>query len=327
MKYYTYTLKEVKMIKTQVICIGSATLDNFLTVNQPLSKIKLGDKLLVKSMEKHSGGGATNAAAALSKLGIKTKLLSKLGSDHDAEFILKELKQYKIKNLCLHHSRKNTDFSTIISSTKERDRIIYVHKGASEDLNKHDYKKSQLKTEWIYLSSLMNKSFQTIKEIIQHTDAKILFNPSSYLAKKGIAYLGSVLNKTNILILNKEEALALLKTKSKNIKTVLLNLHKLGPNKIIITNGAKRIYAYYHGIIYSLTPPNVEVIHTAGSGDAFAASFLAATIKDYSFEDALRLGQINANSVIQHLGTKNKLLTEKEARPYFKKYNIKVRKE
>ena len=81
------------MIKRyDVLCIGSATLDNFLTVDTSLKKVKLGDKILVNSIEKHSGGGATNSAAALSKLGLKVKLLSKLGNDHDAEFILNELK-------------------------------------------------------------------------------------------------------------------------------------------------------------------------------------------------------------------------------------------
>jgi len=310
------------MFKPSVLCIGSATLDNFLTVEQSLSKIKLGDKILVKALEKHSGGGATNAAAALSKLGIKTSLLTKLGRDHDAEFILNELKQYKLKNICLHHSKKNTDFSTIISSTKEKDRTIYVHKGASLDLTKNDFKTSQLKTSWIYLSSLMEKSFQTTKEIIRQTKAKVLFNPSLYLAKQGKKYLKPILIKTDILILNKVEAQALLKTKQTNTKKLLLDLKHLGPPLIIITNGPKKLYTYHQNFIYYLTPPKIKVIHTAGSGDAFAASFLAGVIKKYSFEDCLRLGQVNANSVIQHIGTKNKLLTEPEAKIKISKIRI-----
>ena len=47
-------------------------------------------------------------------------------------------------------------------------------------------------------------------------------------------------------------------------------------------------------------------------------------IKKYSFEDALKLGVANSLSVIQHVGTKNKLLNEREAKLMMKKYRLKV---
>ena len=149
------------MFSQDVLCIGSATVDQFLTVKNSLKSIRLGDKILVSSREIHSGGGAANSAAALSKLGLKTKVLIKLGDDHDADFILKELQQYRVKNICLHRSQKGTDHATIISSDQERDRVIYVYKGASQELNPADFKKSQLKAKWIYLATFMGKSLQT----------------------------------------------------------------------------------------------------------------------------------------------------------------------
>ena len=79
------------MLKTDVICLGSATVDNFISVDLPFSQIKPGYKVLVHSLEKHSGGGATNSAAAFSKLGLKANVFTKLGQDHDAEFVEKEL--------------------------------------------------------------------------------------------------------------------------------------------------------------------------------------------------------------------------------------------
>ena len=102
-------------------------LNNFLLVEQPLSSIKLGDKVLVKSTEKHSGGGATNSAVALVKMGVKTKILTKLGNDSDAKLIQQELNDYKIKNICQKKSKKRTDSATIISSIKEKDRIIHFN--------------------------------------------------------------------------------------------------------------------------------------------------------------------------------------------------------
>ncbi len=313
--------------KDDVLCVGSATLDQFLTIELPLAKIKLGDKVLVKSLETHSGGGATNSAAALSKLGLKVKVLTKLGKDHAAEFILKELKEYRIKNLCRHHSYKQTDQAVILHSIKEKDRIIFVHKGASEDLGWEDFSKLFLRVKWIYLASLTGKSFQTAREVAVYAQKKkisLLFNPSLYLAQKGKKVLRPILDASTLLVLNLEEAQALLKTKSVNPKELLRNLNHCGPKTVVITNAGKKLYAIHQNQVYSVLPPKVKIVHTAGAGDAFTSGLLAGMIKEYIFDDALRLGLVNAAAVIQGLGTKNHLLTEKEALTQVKKYKIKV---
>lgn len=312
-----------------VLCLGSATVDSFLSIDPSIKEISPGDKVLVNSIEKHSGGGATNSAAALSKMGLKVKILTKLGKDHDAEFILKELKQYHIKNISRHHSKQSTDFSTIISSKKDKNRVIFNHKGASLDLSSEDFKKHDLGVKWLYLATLMGKSFQTAKEIVNHAykkETNLLFNPSLYLAKKGRYYLDEILLKTNILVLNKEEAQAILKQKTNNIKILLKELAKIGPEIVIITDGPRPLYGLYQNQLYSLIPPIVDVVDTAGAGDAFTSGFLAGWIKKYPFEECLKIGQANANSVIQYLGTKNILLTEKEALEILKKYSYGVKK-
>lgn len=326
------------MFKCDVLCIGSATVDTFLTVEKPFSSVKLGDKVLVTSVEKHSGGGGTNSAAALSKLGLKVKMLTKLGDDHDAEFIIKDMNRYHVKNICSYRSKHNTDCATIVFSVKDKDRVIYVHKGASLDLSANDFKKSQLNAEWIYLASVMDKSFQTAKEIVRYAEKNkinLLFNPSLYLARKGINYLDPIMKTTNILVLNLEEAQALLnKATNSSFNNssfndslgLLKQLQQLGPETVVITNGPKTLYTLHQGNVYSLVPPKIKVVHTAGAGDAFTAGLLAGLIKKYSFADALCLGQANASSVIQHIGTKHKLLNEGEAKFLIKKYKINVDK-
>ncbi|MFH1683237.1 MAG: carbohydrate kinase family protein, partial [Candidatus Woesearchaeota archaeon] len=86
----------------------------------------------------------------------------------------------------------------------------------------------------------------------------------------------------------------------------------------------KKLFALAENKIYSLIPPDIKVIHTAGAGDAFTAGLLAGIIRNYSFEKALRIGQANASSVIQHLGTKNKLLTLKEAEQFIHQHKMRI---
>ena len=316
------------MSKYDVLCIGSATVDTFLSVEQPFSSLKLGDKVLVKSVDKRSGGGATNSAAALAKLGLKVKTATKLGDDEDGNFILKELKKDGIENICPARSRQQTDLATIISSTKEKDRIILVHKGASTDLSAKDILVSQLHCSWIYLATLTGKSQRTafeVADIAKKENINLLFNPSSYLAQKGKRKLSSILRNTAVLVLNKEEAQALLKTSSHDFEILLRKLQKCGPETVIVTDGRRGLYALENKTMYSLTKtPDVKIVHTAGAGDAFTSGFLAGLIKKYSFEDSLRLGQVNASSVIQHVGAKVGQLTEREAKAMIRKYKINI---
>lgn len=316
------------MSKYDVLCVGSATVDTFLTVEQPFSSLKLGDKVLVKSVGKRSGGGATNSASALAKLGLKVKTATKVGDDEDGDFILRELKADGIENICHNRSKQQTDLATIISSTKEKDRIILVHKGASTDLSSKDIPAPKLNCSWIYLATLTGKSQQTafeIARIAKKKNIKLLFNPSLYLAQKGAKNLAPILQNTAILVLNKEEAQALLRTSSSSFEFLLTELQKRGPEAVIVTDGRRGLYALQKNIMYSLTKtPNVKIVHTAGAGDAFTAGLLAGLIKKYSFDDALRLGQVNASSVIQHVGAKAGQLTEKEAKKMLKKYKIKI---
>lgn len=311
-----------------VICVGSATVDKFLNVEESLAHLHLGDKILVKGQEIHSGGGATNAAATFSLFGLKTGIITKLGNDHYADFIQKELKENNIKNLVKSKSKKHTDSSTLIASRKDRDRIILVHKEASLDLISKDINFSSLKkAKWVYLATLVGKSETVAKKIakyVNENNINLLFNPSLYLAKQGTKKLKIFLDASKIIILNKEEAQELLKDNKSNIKKLLKKLNRLSPEISIITNGNKKLNAFDGNKFYSVVPPDVPVRHTAGSGDAFNSGFLAGMIKGYDIEKALQIGVANASSVVQHLGTKNKLLSEKQALSFIRRHKIKV---
>ena len=147
---------------------------------------------------------------------------------------------------------------------------------------------------------------------------KIAFNISPYLAKKGKKFLGNILKKTSILILNKEEA-ELLSGKKDKVGNLLKNLSKLGLSIVAITDGEKGVYAYDKKNMYYGKPHNVKIVETTGAGDAFASSFLSGIIKKNDIKFAIDLGMTNAESVIQHHGAKEILLTYSEALKAMKK--------
>ena len=318
------------MAKYDVICIGSATTDVFGEVNCLFSNVKCGDKVLINKIFFEDGGSAVNSSVALSRLGLKVGFLGKLGKDYRAKDIQNLLKKEKVHIINKNFSTHPTSYSFIADSSKECDRIIFAYKGASDDLQLRDIDWKIIKnTKWIYLGTMLGASFNTVKKLVifaHKHKINILFNPSTYLAKKGKSYLKDILKYTTVLVLNLQEAQFVLKNQTNKIELLSKALRKLGPKTIIITNGSNGAYLYDGKYLCHTNPYKVKVVSTTGAGDAFASGFLASYIKTKDLLLAIKIGMANAASVITRIGAQNKLLTFKQALSFIKTHKGKVDK-
>ncbi|MBI2651162.1 carbohydrate kinase family protein [Candidatus Woesearchaeota archaeon] len=319
-----------------VITIGSATVDVFARTEfcEMINKRKeefiaypVGSKILIDELNVTVGGGGTNTAVALSRLGHKVAFLGKIGSGVNSKRVLQELRKENVDaSLVVSSKNGRTGYSIILDSIKH-DRTILTFKGSNNELKFNEIKIKKMKAKWFYFSSMMETSFKTLEKLANYAvkrKIKVAFNISSYLAEKGAAYLKNILRKTAILILNKEEASIL--AGNYNIKSLFNKLHNLGPDLVAITDGKNGVYVSDRKFIYFGKAHKVKVVETTGAGDAFASSFLSGIIRKNDIEFALKLGMTNAESVIQYHGAKEKLLTYNEALRAMKKNPVKVNK-
>ena len=321
-----------------VITVGSATLDVFaktrfselIKIIDPKGETDLiafpaGSKILIDELEFTTGGGGTNTAVAFSRLGHKVAFVGKLGQGTNSEFINKDLKKEKIELLCAYG--KGQSGYSVILDTLEHDRTILVYKGINDELKYNEIPYKQLKTKWFYFSAMMNESFHTLErlaEFAQQNKIKIAFNPSTYLAEKGSNYLNNILSRTELLVLNKEEAALIVGQDT--MEGLLLKLKSLGPKIVVITDGKNDLYVIDKKNIYIAKQPFVKVVDSTGAGDAFAASFVSGILRKNDIGFAIKLGIVNSQSVIKHYGAKNILLTFNEAMKAMKKLKIKIHK-
>ncbi|MEM4263335.1 MAG: carbohydrate kinase family protein [Candidatus Woesearchaeota archaeon] len=321
-----------------IITIGSASVDIFISSKSKSIELlrhnrheevcmPIGGKILIDYMHQDTGGGGTNTAVAFSRLGFKTAWLGKIGSDINSKHILEQMKKEKVKFIGKTEHGKSTGFSIIIIGI-EKDRTILSYKGINDELSEHDIDFKKLNAKWIYMGSMLGKSFDTCEKIAEFAKKKripIAFNPSIYLAQKGTKGLQKIISACKLLILNKEEAQAIT-GKKKEINTLLKELQKNIPI-VVITDGARGAYAYDGITKYTLNPRKIKVIETTGAGDSFASGFLAGIILKKDIEYALQMGYAEASSVIQHIGAKEKLLTRKKAEELIKKRPCRIAKE
>lgn len=320
-----------------IITVGSATIDAFamtemaeaISIKNPREEevflsYPAGSKILINDLHFFTGGGGTNSAVSLSRLGLKVAYLGNLGNDDNGDLIKALLKKDKIDFIGTTSNEK-TGYSVVLDS-KETDRTILTYKGSNNSLKFSKIKKNKLKTKWFYFSSMIEGSFKTLEKLANYAEKnniKILFNPSNYLAEKGYDYLFKILKRAEILVLNNEESKLLVKESKVEDRLRILSMY--GPKYVIITNGQKDIYALNDGVIYIMTPSKLKDIkETTGAGDAFASTFLAGIIKNNNIEFSLKLALTNSQSVIKSLGAKNDLLSYNKALKELKKTRIKI---
>ncbi|BCE03560.1 carbohydrate kinase family protein [Marinicellulosiphila megalodicopiae] len=309
-----------------VITIGSALVDTFVSTDSDLVRIDtrhhkeefiafpLGSKVLINKMNQTTGGGGTNTAVSFARLGLNTGFLGKIGDDSNGEFIVDMLKEEKVQFLGPRAKGLTSGFSFVMDSMSG-DRTILTYKGVNDTL--HIDEVGELDTKWIYSSSMMHESFETIVKIAQMTEAKFAFNPSSYQAVQGYEKLKPLIDNLEVLIMNKEEACEFLGLNSGAVKSVpeLMDMMRhLPPKYLVITNGKDGSYVWDREKLYHARPSNnVQVVETTGAGDSLASGFVAGLAQGKDTLYSLRLGMINCESVISKTGAKEALMFRDEA--------------
>lgn len=313
-----------------IITVGSGLVDAFVpAVGKEKNKkleIQVGTKIPVEIIVS-SGGGGTNTATCISKLGLKVGFLGKIGSGHNSEIILRELKKSKIDFLGAR-TKEHTGYSIILETNKKH-RTILTHKGASNQLKLSEVKLGKLKTKWFHFTSMWGESLKTqekLSDFAVKNNIKISFNPGLRQIKERNKQFFNILKNTHVVSMNLEEAKTLVGNK-KEFKDLFKELHKLGPKIACITNGEHEGGVCDGKYLYKFKPHKVKVGECTGAGDAFASSFIVGLIKFNDIEKAIRLALVNSEAVIKERGAKNGLLSMSEAINKIKTHKFKIEKQ
>ncbi|OGH05153.1 MAG: hypothetical protein A2W22_05785 [Candidatus Levybacteria bacterium RBG_16_35_11] len=305
-----------------LLTIGNATIDIFLMIRKTnkhfrLDKktnelcLKFGDKVTIDKLDFSIGGNAANVAVGVSRMGLKSAIMAEIGSDEFAPKIISDLRKEGVSEIFLKQTpNAPCRFSVVIAYKKERTVL-------REDIKReNDFNLEGISAKWIYLTSLEDKWQGAYKRSLifaKTTGAKIAFNPGTSQLDRGESSIDSILKETDILFVNREEAKTLLSSKTEDVEKLLVELLKLGPKTVVITDGKNGSFLYNkkegflkQGIVRQ------KIISKAGAGDAYASGFLSAIMFGKNFKEAIKWGTLNSASVIGKIGTQLGLLTKKE---------------
>ncbi len=298
-----------------VVSVGGAVIDLFLLIDDSNPHFKfneqtkeldihLGDKIILEDVKFSLGGNASNVAVGIKRLGFKSSIVCEIGNDEFSTRILNGLSKEGIDTSRIKKGEGESSFSIILNL--KGDRTIFTKKVERE----HDFSFENLSSKWVYLTSLGNKwenAYRKVYEFVKDTGAKLAFNPGGLQLDAGLQSYSVLLSETDVLILNMDEAKAIVGEK----KDIPLELKKLGPRIVVVTDGAKGSYAVDdNGKIFYQEILKADVISKTGAGDAYASGFLGAILSGKDIQTAMLWGTKNAASVIGKVGAQTGLLSQ-----------------
>ena len=267
-------------------------------------------------------GNAANAAVAFSRMGLKTSFVTNVGGDQHGRDII----------AALHKNSVDIQFVRINPSKLSNYHYVLWYKDERTILIKHeeyDYRWPHLtlaeKPKWLYFSSISAKAIPyhdlVVEWLAEHKDVRLAFQPGTFQMQAGVERLKKIYERTEVLILNREEAVLVSGGDYKDIHGLLDKLHNLGPKTVVITDGPAGAYASDGDkrLKMPLYPDPKPPLERTGAGDAFASTFVAALIKGNTLEGALQWAPINSMSVVQKVGAQEGLLNEHELDEFLKR--------
>lgn len=268
-------------------------------------------------------GNAANAAVSFAKLGIKSGLISNVGGDSHGRDILKALHDKNVDSrMVIVNPNKSTNYHYVLWYKDDRTILI---KHEEYDYHWPRFRDTDI-PDWVYFSSISKNSLEKYHDFVQdwleqNPHVKLAFQPGTYQLEAGVEKLKRLYGRTEVLVLNREEAVKVSGGNKEDIHGLFDALHSYGPKIVCITDGPAGAYASDGTTKYKMPPyPDpAPPYERTGAGDAFASTFVAALIQGNNVEGALQWAPINSMNVVQHTGAQEGLLTEQEISELLKK--------
>ncbi len=305
------------MSAIEVIGFGALNMDHLYRVKQ----IVLDGEVPIDHVTVTPGGSAANTIYGLAKLGVRTGFVGTIGDDAQGKACLSDLRSIGVDTTHIRIKKaKKTDIALCITD-ELGNRAIYLLPGANSVLNSQDIDANYLRqARIVHFSSFVDeKQFIIQAELLGELSGsvKISFAPGMLYAVRGMQTLSPLLQKTDVLFINKDE---LEKLTGENLVAGAKECLKQGCQVVVVTLGkgltlepGKVITGYIcdkdHEYKVEAAVDFGGQLDSTGAGDAFAAGFLFGLVKQRRLDECGRLGDIMAHFAMKEVGARQSLPT------------------
>ncbi|PIU64456.1 MAG: hypothetical protein COS84_08310 [Armatimonadetes bacterium CG07_land_8_20_14_0_80_40_9] len=268
--------KEAKMGQF-ILGVGLSTVDLIAEIPQfP----KENEATFMQSYDKQVGGPVSNALVTLSRLGIDTVWVGRLGDDEYGEFILKDMRKEGVNiNDVVVEKKGSSPFSFILVSGQKKRTIIF-NPGLSFSLDGEVPEELIKGCDLLHLDGFFIDGALSAAKKFKDLGKKVSLDAGAILPG-----LDELLPYVDLLIPSIDTAKGL--TGRDDYEEMLNLLSKKGPQCVVITLGEEGSIGMEKGEVIKKDAFKVNVVDTTGAGDSFHGAFVYGELQGWDLKRKL----------------------------------------
>jgi fructokinase len=257
-----------------VISLGEALIDF----------IPLDDQNI--TYQKSPGGAPANVAVGVSRLGIKSTFLGKVGNDVLGEFMKTTLRDYgvNVESMLLTDEARTGVVFVTLDDDGERHFSFYINPSADRFLSEKDLNEELFQEHKVFhfgsISMISEPAKSATKKAValaKENDMVISYDPNLRLGlwekeEDARETIQSMLSTADFLKISEEELTFI--TGEKEIEAGLQALEAYSIPLVLVTLGGEGSYIRFKGETVHVPAMKVKAVDTTGAGDAFVSGIL-----------------------------------------------------
>jgi len=310
-----------------VLTVGLVVADH---VCAPIAHLPAaGELVTTEQMILTIGGGASNAAIDLRKMGVSVAIAASVGDDAFGRIVRDVLESHGVNTRALKVSKTQPTSQTLIVNVKGQDRRFIHLIGAYGEYTAADIPLDLVQScKAIYLGyfllmpNLTAEGLIPIFDLARKNGAKVVVDVAVPGRGDHAAKLERLLAHVDVFLPNQDEAELILGERNpfKQAKA----FRKMGAKTVVITMGETgSILADDAGLLRAEAFP-IEFVDASGGGDAFDAGYIYGLLHGMDTEGCLKVASALGASCVRAIGTTPGVFTEPECREFLTKHALRI---
>jgi ribokinase len=287
-----------------VVCFGALNMDKLYQVNRIARE---DEESFIIDIQEHPGGSAANTAVGLARLALKVGFIGKIAEDREGRLLREDFEDEEVDTNGIVVTKQGRSGVAMGYVDKKGDRALYVDPGVNDSLEFEEIDLAYAgDTDFLHLTSFVgDTTFHSQKELLRTlSDVKVSFDPGELYARKGLASLRPIIERSFVMSPNENEVKLLTGQSYEKGSEILLDE---GAKTVVVTLGRRGCYVTNGRETHLVEPYEVKVVDTTGAGDAFCAGFLYGLIKNKDLYECGRLGNFVASLCLRNVGAREGL--------------------
>ncbi len=268
-------------------------------------------KMEMLQFSKQGGGQVATALVALSRWGVRTKYIGKVGEDEWGQFSLHSIRQegVDVSSVIMEPHAANQFAAIIVDGTSGERTILW---NRDERLM---YRQGELQKEEICSGKLLHLDGHDLHAAIQSaTWAKEEGIPTIVDLDKVEPLTSELIKKIDFVISSSRFPMFL--TGMSDPEKALVEMQRQTSGFVCATLGREGAIALIDGKILHVKGFEVNAVDTTGAGDVFHAGFIYGLLQNWEVRDILRFANAAAALKCRELGGRNGISTPEKIQQF-----------